>query len=206
MKILPILAASVALVSCSSPLPTPLSASPPAMPSPADGRAHEGTPAVSLPSPTGDIHDFDFLAGDWKLDNRRLRKRGVGSNDWEEFPATDHATIFLGGAANVDEIVFPTKGWSGLTVRTFDRAKRQWSIYWINSRNGVLVAPEVGGFTGDRGEFYGDDEDDGRQVKVRYIWIKRGPDAAHWEQAFSYDEGRTWETNWVNDLRRPNAP
>lgn len=151
---------------------------------------------------TGGLHDFDMFAGSWKLENRRLRARGVGSNDWDEFPATSRTTIHLGSVANVDEIVFPTKGWSGLTVRTFDRNKRQWSIYWVNSRDGILFPPVVGGFTGDRGEFYGDDEDDGRKVKVRFVWTKRGPDAARWEQSFSYDGGQTWETNWVNDLTR----
>jgi hypothetical protein len=155
--------------------------------------------------PTGDVHDFDFLAGDWTLTNRRLKKRGVGSTEWDEFPATDHAVVVLGSVVNMDEVTFPTKGWAGVTVRTFDRAKKQWSIYWVNSKNGVLTPPEVGGFTGDRGEFFGEDDDDGRKVKVRYLWIKRGPDSAHWEQSFSYDEGRTWETNWVNDLTRVKA-
>ncbi len=38
-------------------------------------------------------------------------------------------------------------------------------------------------------------------VKVRFLWIKQGPDHAHWEQAFSLD-GKTWEVNWVNELAR----
>jgi hypothetical protein len=50
----------------------------------------------------------------------------------------------------------------------------------------------VGGFTGDRGE----DEHDGRPVKVRFIWNRRGRDAARWEQVFAFD-GRPWETNWI---------
>lgn len=40
-----------------------------------------------------------------------------------------------------------------------------------------------------------------RPVKVRFPWIKHGPDRAHWEQAFSLD-GKTWEVNWMNDLTR----
>jgi hypothetical protein len=150
---------------------------------------------------TGDVHDFDFLAGDWKIANRRLKARGVGSDDWDEFPATSHAALHLGGVANVDEIRFHTQGWSGMTVRTFNLQTRQWSIYWINSRTGALFPPVVGGFAGERGEFYGDDEDGGRPVKVRYVWTKLGTDAARWEQAFSQD-GRSWETNWVMELTR----
>jgi hypothetical protein len=150
---------------------------------------------------TGDLHDFDFLAGAWTLQNRRLKKRLAGSNEWEEFPAVDCAQLYLGKVVNVDELVFPTKGWAGVTFRNFDIEKRQWSIYWISSRAGKVTPPVLGGFSGDRGEFYGDDVDDGRPVKVRFLWIKQGPDHAHWEQAFSLD-GNTWEVNWVNELSR----
>jgi hypothetical protein len=150
---------------------------------------------------TGGLHDFDFLAGAWTLQNRRLKARLVGSHDWDEFPAVDCAAIYLGGVVNVDELHFPTKGWSGVTFRNFDVEKRQWSIYWVSSRSGKMFPPVIGGFDGDRGEFYGEDEDEGRHVKVRFLWIKHGPDHAHWEQAFSVD-GKTWEVNWMNDLTR----
>jgi hypothetical protein len=150
---------------------------------------------------TGDIHDFDFLAGDWNATQRRLKVRGVGSDDWDVFPTTLHAELHLGGVANVDELKFPTKGWSGLTVRAFNLEKRQWSIYWISSKTGTLFPPVVGGFSGNRGEFYGEDEDDGRPVKVRFIWTKLGANSARWEQAFSPD-GRAWETNWMAEFTR----
>jgi len=150
---------------------------------------------------TGGLHDFDFIAGAWTLQNRRLKARWVGSNDWDEFPAVDCGAVYLGGVANVDELHFPSKGWGGITFRTFDVEKRQWSIYWVNSKTGKMFPPVVGGFEGDRGEFYGEDDDGGRPVKVRFLWIKHGPDHAHWEQAFSLD-GKTWEVNWMNDLTR----
>jgi hypothetical protein len=150
---------------------------------------------------TGDLHDFDFIAGAWTLQNSRLKARLVGSHDWEEFPAVDCGAVYLGGVVNVDELVFPTKGWSGVTFRNYDTEKHQWSIYWVNSRSGKMFPPVLGGFTGDRGEFYGEDEDDGRKVKVRFLWIKHGPDRAHWEQAFTLD-GVNWEVNWRNDLTR----
>ena len=55
---------------------------------------------------------------------------------------------------------------------------------------------------GDRGEFYGLDDDDGRPVEVRFVWTRLGPDSARWEQWFSYDAGRSWEMNWTNTLTR----
>ena len=163
-------------------------------------------PADQMSAPRGDVHDFDYFAGAWKTRQRRLKARGVGSNEWEEeFPATLCMNPYLGGLATVDELYFPTKGWAGLTLRTFDLAKRQWSIYWISSKTGTLGTPVVGGFDGNRGEFYGRDEDNGRAVRVRYAWTKLDQDHARWEQAFSYDGGRAWETNWTADFVRADA-
>jgi len=150
---------------------------------------------------TGGVHDFDYFAGGWTTKQRRLKARGVGSNDWEEFPATLCMSLYLGGVATVDELYFPTKGWSGLTLRTFDLERRQWSIYWVNSEKGKLEPPVLGGFQGDHGEFYGDDQDDGRPVKVRFTWDKLDRDHARWQQAFYYDD-RGWETNWTADFTR----
>jgi hypothetical protein len=166
-------------------------------------RARHGTQYRYSTTITGDVHDFDFLDGKWTMVNRRLKQRGVGSDDWDVFPATVTAHVLMGGVTNVDEVVFPTKGWSGTTFRHFDLEKRQWSIYWVNTRTGKMDSPgQVGGFDGDIGLFYGEDVDEGRPVKVVYKWTKVGPDGARWEQAFSYDDGKTWETNWVNEHRR----
>jgi hypothetical protein len=167
--------------------------------------AAAGAPApATVVIPTGNKHDFDYFAGGWTTRQRRLKARGVGSNEWEEFPATLCATPHLDGLATVDELSFPTKGWAGLTLRTFDVEKRQWSIYWVSSKTGKLGTPVLGGFQGDRGEFYGTDEDGGRPITVRYAWTKLDRDHARWEQSFSYD-GRSWETNWIADFTRGDA-
>jgi hypothetical protein len=41
---------------------------------------------------------------------------------------------------------------------------------------------------------------------VRYLWEVRSPKECHWEQAFSTDEGKTWETNWTIDSTRMEGP
>jgi hypothetical protein len=149
----------------------------------------------------GDVHDFDFLAGKWRVVNRRLAARGAGCTEWVEFPGDMRVELHLGGVANVDEIVFTTQGWSGMTVRYFRLADRQWTIRWVSSRTGTIDVGMVGGFEGNRGEFYGVDDDGGRPVQVRFLWSRLGADAARWEQAFSYD-GSAWETNWVMEMTR----
>jgi hypothetical protein len=154
---------------------------------------------------TGDIHDFDYFVGGWSAKERRLKVRGVDSDAWEEFPATLCMTLYLDGLATVDEMYMPTRNRAGLTLRTFDVKKRQWSIYWVSSANGTLEQPPVvGGFQGNHGEFYAADEDDGKPIKVRYTWDEIDHDHARWQQAFSYDN-KTWETNWIADFVRADT-
>lgn len=146
--------------------------------------------------------DFDFLHGEWAVTNRRLVEWQAGGEEWEEFPATATGRGFFGGAGSFDEIVFHTKGFSGSAFRVFNPRTENWAIYWADSRYGSVDPPMVGRFTGGRGEFYGEDTVDGRPVKVRFIWSQITPVSAKWEQAFSVDDGRTWETNWIMEFSR----
>jgi hypothetical protein len=61
----------------------------------------------------------------------------------------------------------------------------------------------VGRFTDDgRGEFYDREELNGRPILVRFVWSEITPTSAHFEQAFSEDDGATWEVNWITDQTR----
>ncbi|MFG3295813.1 hypothetical protein ACGF3G_44395 [Streptomyces sp. NPDC048179] len=148
-------------------------------------------------------HDFDFLHGDWEVRNRRRTDFLAPDGDWTEFPAVCHCRPLFDGAANIDEIDMPALGAKGATLRLFDRETREWSLNWAASRSGKLFPPVVGRFEGDRGEFYGDDTHDGKDVRVRFVWSGASPTGARWEQAFSVDGGETWVTNWTMDFSRP---
>ncbi|MFF5175744.1 hypothetical protein ACFY3U_24385 [Micromonospora sp. NPDC000089] len=88
-------------------------------------------------------------------------------------------------------------------MRILDPARQEWSIYWMNSRRGVLeVPPMVGRFTDGVGTFFGDDTDDGQPVRCRFVCSGVTDRACRWEQAFSTDGERTWETNWTMDFTR----
>jgi hypothetical protein len=158
------------------------------------------TRAIAVPR-TGSVQDFDFLVGTWDVANRRLKSRWSGCTEWDEFPAINRCGSRLGSIVNIDEIEFFTRGFSGMTVRVFDLAQQRWSIYWINSRTGVMEPPVTGAFVGDVGVFRGRDTDEGRPIEVIFRWTRLGSHAARWEQAFSLD-GETWETNWVMDMTR----
>lgn len=146
--------------------------------------------------------DFDFLLGDWRVTHRRLRDRLVGSDVWEEFEGSMSCRPILNGLGNIDEFDMPALGASGSTLRLFDLADRRWCLYWASSLKGRLEPPVMGGFADEIGLFFGEDEADGRPVRVRFVWDDITPVTARWQQAFSIDDGQTWETNWVMDLRR----
>ncbi|MGD1223571.1 hypothetical protein AB9Q10_34690 [Streptomyces krungchingensis] len=148
-------------------------------------------------------HDFDFLLGDWDVHNRRLTDFLAPDGGWEEFPATSHCRSLFDGAADIDEIDVPDLGWKGLTLRLFDPETRRWSLHWSSSRSGRLFPPVYGRFGPDgRGEFFGDDTHDGKDVRVRFVWSGISATTARWEQAFSVDGERTWMTNWVMEFTR----
>jgi hypothetical protein len=46
----------------------------------------------------------------------------------------------------------------------------QWSLYWASKRTGTLFPPVVGRFINGRGEFYGDDTYNGKDIRARFIW------------------------------------
>ncbi|MFC5592640.1 NIPSNAP family protein [Lysobacter niastensis] len=173
--------------------------------------AHAAVPARPGPAATeadDGRHDFDFLHGHWRIRNERLRERMAGAQDWEVFHATQVCRPLLGGLGNVDDFVSDwqrpgTDGrFLGMTLRLFRPESRQWHIYWAGSHDGVLEAPMVGAFADEVGTFHGVLGHAGHPVQVRFTWEHSSAHAAHWQQAFSGDGGRSWETNWHMWFRR----
>jgi len=100
----------------------------------------------------------------------------------------------FGGAANIDEITVSDRGFAGLTVRLLDPVARTWSLWWVNSRDGQIEPPPVTGcFTDGVGLFYCDQLWEGRPIRCRFTWSEITPTSARWDQAFSVDDGQTWE-------------
>lgn len=161
------------------------------------------SPMPDMQSGSDGRHDFDFYHGRWTVQNERLKKRLVGCREWENFRATQECRPILGGIGNIDDFVTDWgDGFQGMTLRLFDPQTRQWRIYWANNRNGVLEPPVVGRFENGVGTFHGHDLHQGQPVSVRFLWHDITADSAHWEQAFSTDGGRQWETNWHMRMTR----
>ncbi|MBB6251736.1 hypothetical protein [Nitrospirillum iridis] len=157
--------------------------------------------------------DFDFLAGRWSVLSRRRLNPWSGDDRWDQVSATAQGQVMLGGLACLDELELPasTPGQpsAAVTFRLYDPAARQWTSHQVDGRTGTLRAPLTGHFggglfAGRRGEFHGQDHDPllDRAVAVRVVWSHITATSAHWEQAWSADGGRTWETNWTQDFTR----
>jgi len=153
------------------------------------------------------LHDFDFLYGHWHVEHRRLLSRLTGCTEWETFTSTQQCWPLIGGICNVDESrrigAAPGEGYIGASLRCLNLQTRQWSIFWVGARDGVLQPPPVvGGFRGGVGIFEADEMIGDRMVRVRFTWSGISPTTAHWQQGFSLDEGATWEINWTMAFTR----
>ncbi len=163
------------------------------------------TDQTHVAAPNDGRNDFDFLNGKWHSRHRKLKRRLAGCDEWDEFTGVTVAYKIRDGLGQFDEVTLETPGGRvvGTTVRLFDPRTRQWSLYWADSVNGWnWRLPQIGAFKEGRGEFYAHEPFEGRYIFSRFIWTSSGPDTCRWEQAFSDDAGRTWETNWTMDFQR----
>ena len=155
-------------------------------------------------------HDFDFLYGHWRVEHRKLKRRLAKCTDWESFTSLQQCWPLMGGIVNVDETrrvdAAPSDGHIGATLRCLNQHTKQWSIYWIGAQDGVLgLPPVVGEFREGVGIFDGNEMINGRMTKVRFTWSVLSSTTAHWQQAFSLDQGAIWEVNWTMAFTRINS-
>lgn len=145
--------------------------------------------------------DFDFMFGSWTVKHRRLKERLTGCRDWEVFDGFSQTQPILAGNGNVEDnlVELPGQSYRAIALRSFDPGSGVWAIWWLDGRSPhTLDTPVKGTFSGDIGEFRANDTLNGQPIIVRFLW-KKGP-VPRWEQAFSTDDGATWETNWTMDF------
>jgi hypothetical protein len=142
-------------------------------------------------------HGFDFEVGSWSVHHRTKRQTG----EWVEFDGTCVNRPLMAGQCNVEEHTFqrPAGVSYGVAMRAFDPATGLWAIWWVDSRDPHLPLdpPVKGRFEDGVGTFYADSELDGRMTRTRYVWSHITSVSARWEQAFSTDNGASWDVNWV---------
>ena len=149
--------------------------------------------------------DFDFMIGDWRVLHRRLNSRLTGCTDWTEFPGTSSTRKILGGFGNVEDNVLclPEGDVRAAAFRSFNPQTQSWAIWWLDGRAPHnLDVPVVGSFSGSVGVFFANDRLDDTPIRIRFTWNARPGGNPTWEQAFSSDDGASWETNWTMEFVR----
>jgi len=150
--------------------------------------------------------DFDFNIGTWKTHVSRLQHPLTGSTKWVEYEGTSVVRKVWNGSASLFELEVdgPAGRIEGVGLRLYNPESRQWSLNWANSSDGIMTLPMIGEFKNGRGEFFNRESFNGRVIFVRNGFSDITLDSSRFEQAFSDDGGKTWETNWVMTFIRMN--
>jgi hypothetical protein len=170
----------------------------------AAGEAPAQTPPPEqpqVPSLRDGQHDFDWEIGTWTTRVQVLRNPLSGAPpNWAKYQGTSVVRPVLGGRWNLVELSVqgPAGRIEGGSLRLYNPQSCQWSLNYANVRNGLLTAPVEGAFDGHgHGIFYADDTLDGRPIQVRFVITEVSKNEAHFEQAYSADRGKSWQTNWI---------
>ena len=149
-------------------------------------------------------NDFDWESGKWSTHVRRLQHPLSGSTSWVEYDGTTTVTPLLEGRANTAELRIsgPSGRIEGSALRIYQPQAGRWAIHYFSTNDGELGEPVFGRFENGVGHFEGKDRMGDRPILVRFEIRESQPGHWHFEQAFSADDGRTWEINWIADDRK----
>ena len=150
-------------------------------------------------SPTSSRNDFDFLIGHHKVRHIKLKERLNNCAEWIEFGGTQEMNKLLTGIANVERhcMYAPDETpFEGMALRLFNPKTNLWSIYWADNIQGKLDTPVVGSFENNFGYFFTKDTFNCINILLGFKWDITDIENPVWSQAFSQDNGITWEWNW----------
>lgn len=154
---------------------------------------HRAHAAARPPAPTGKPGDFDFLTGEWRIENRQLE-----GGTWKTFEGEATVHGILAGVGSVEELRIPARGFSGMGLRLLDVERKLWADHWVNARSGVLTPPPSwGSFVDGVGTWDADDKDGDTPVIYRGVWDQITASSCRWYQASSRDDGKSWQESWV---------
>ena len=153
---------------------------------------------VITASATSCQHDFDFYIGKWQLHSRKLKTKLENCTEWEAFESTQEMYPILNGIGNIDNYLATIDGqpFEGMTVRLFNPKTKLWTLYWADSKLGILQPGVTGSFENNIAHFFTKDIFNETAIHVVFRWDARDTENPIWSQAFSADKGKTWEWNW----------
>lgn len=114
-------------------------------------------------------HDFDWEFGKWHTHLWRLKQPLSGSNEWVEYDGTTVVRKIWDGRANLVELeVDGPSHIEALNLHLYNPETHKWSLNFAN-KTGTLGTPTVGESKNGRGEFFDQEDFNGRQVLVRFV-------------------------------------
>ena len=164
-----------------------------------DAYGESNQPAMSPAAQARDgRHDFDWDIGTWKTHQRRLIHPLTGSTTWVEYYGTDVVRKVWDGANVAHILADGTGGHLELfALRLYNPDTHEWSIHFSNPGSGTLSPPVIGSFKDKRADFIDQENYGGKTILVRFSVFDITSDSCQFEQAFSPDGGKTWETNFI---------
>jgi len=147
-------------------------------------------------------HDFDSLAGTWKGHTKYRAHPFAGSDTWIESDGTESFQKLWDGAMLELSAAASANGPVGLMLYTYNPQSHQWYVYFANRKDGKVGLPNVGEFRNGQGEFFVQDTLNGKSLLNRYVWSQIASSSPHFEESWSSDGGRTWESVRIVDLAR----
>lgn len=156
------------------------------------------------PYPGSSQKDFEFYAGKWKIKNKKLKKIFANCKEWTTFDAEEEVRPVLMGLGLIGQYttILNDKPFEGTAIHLFNPKTQLWSNYWADSNNGAMEVPVVGSFEKTNAVFYAYDTLGDKAIIIRFHWDVSDKNNPVWEQAFSDDDGKTWEVNWIMQYSR----
>ena len=182
------------------------------LPQPASADPQTPSPTLTGGQSAGALrdgrHDFDFNIGTWRTHIARLVHPLTGSTTWYKMEGDVVVKKVWNGRASLEEVEAdgPRGHFEDIGLFLYNPAAHQWTQTFANVKYGTVNAPMTGEFKNGRGEFYDQEPYDGRMILARVIWSNITPNSHRFQQAFSADGGRTWETNMIANLTRESSP
>ena len=146
------------------------------------------------------------------MDRRRFLQVSIGAvaisalsgcarrREWLDADGTASHRELMAGRANLEEYTINAPGgtYRAMALRSYDPKTKRWAIWWIDVHDplGALDPPVKGDFDNGVGTFFSDGTITGNPARTRFVWSHITPTSARWEQDYSFDAGKTWETNW----------
>ncbi len=153
------------------------------------------------------VNDFDFLHGSWRVTHHRPSGRLTGATDWHIGYGIDIVRPAFNGLGNIGSFRrdLNRESYEGVSIRLYNPDDGMWRIYWLDTADHRMKPPVIGRFENGKAEFIGNDVLRGEPIKVRYRWKDITTTSATWDQAYSEDEGKTWELNSIMKFKRDGS-